>query len=150
MSGPGPRTSWRHECGVIGPAVGAPRAVDAGVLTHVVEAMFAEIERDIDRAAEQNDASAVRPPAKLSFTDFLQAVFRLRGANAASVIDVVELREYLRQRFDQIERSIIAECKPPNMGTWALAQPRRKEESLPAGEPRGCCGGVRKSSGWKL
>ena len=33
VSGPEPRTSWRDECGVIGPAVGAPRAVDAGVLT---------------------------------------------------------------------------------------------------------------------
>lgn len=41
---------------------------------------------------------------KLSFAEFLDVVLRLRGGNAATVTDIVELREYMRQRFDRIDR----------------------------------------------
>ncbi|OLQ00096.1 Glycerate dehydrogenase [Symbiodinium microadriaticum] len=40
---------------------------------------------------------------KLSFQEFLEVVLRLRGGNSASVMDIVDLREYVRQRFDRMD-----------------------------------------------
>eukprot|EP00933_Yihiella_yeosuensis_P018952 TRINITY_DN15428_c0_g2_i1.p1 TRINITY_DN15428_c0_g2~~TRINITY_DN15428_c0_g2_i1.p1 ORF type:complete len:738 (+),score=143.35 TRINITY_DN15428_c0_g2_i1:139-2352(+) len=41
--------------------------------------------------------------ATLSFTEFLEVVLRLRGGNSATVLDIVELREYIKQRLDKFE-----------------------------------------------
>lgn len=53
---------------------------------------------------------------KLSFPEFLEVVLRLRGGNSATVTDIVELREYVRQRLDRFE-----EAQPPasTMGSGA-------------------------------
>mmetsp|Transcript_97530 Transcript_97530/g.271345 ORF Transcript_97530/g.271345 Transcript_97530/m.271345 type:complete len:626 (-) Transcript_97530:33-1910(-) len=40
---------------------------------------------------------------ELPFEEFLEVVLRLRGGNGASVRDIVDLREYLRQRLDHFE-----------------------------------------------
>jgi len=42
----------------------------------------------------------------LSFQDLLGVVLRLKGGNSAQVMDVVDLREYVKQRSDNIEASI--------------------------------------------
>eukprot|EP00929_Paragymnodinium_shiwhaense_P050039 TRINITY_DN25221_c0_g1_i1.p1 TRINITY_DN25221_c0_g1~~TRINITY_DN25221_c0_g1_i1.p1 ORF type:complete len:703 (+),score=146.60 TRINITY_DN25221_c0_g1_i1:98-2206(+) len=40
---------------------------------------------------------------KVSFSVFLEAVLRLRGANHATVRDLTDLREFIRHRFDDLE-----------------------------------------------
>jgi len=40
---------------------------------------------------------------KLSFAELLSVVLRLRGGNTSTVTDIVDLREYMRQRFDYLE-----------------------------------------------
>jgi len=62
---------------------------------------------------------------RLSFKEFLQAVLRLRGRNHAHVTDVVELREYTRQRLDHLEDTFqeMRQLAPPRSlaGTASLA-----------------------------
>merc|ERR1719282_118853 len=41
---------------------------------------------------------------KLSFNEFVDIVLGLRGGNNTTVSDIVYLREYMRQRLDQIEQ----------------------------------------------
>mmetsp|Transcript_97080 Transcript_97080/g.274385 ORF Transcript_97080/g.274385 Transcript_97080/m.274385 type:complete len:671 (-) Transcript_97080:78-2090(-) len=41
--------------------------------------------------------------AGLSFNEFIEYVFRLRGTNSATVSDIVYLREYMRQRLNYID-----------------------------------------------
>mmetsp|Transcript_3712 Transcript_3712/g.9543 ORF Transcript_3712/g.9543 Transcript_3712/m.9543 type:complete len:712 (-) Transcript_3712:155-2290(-) len=43
---------------------------------------------------------------KISFEEFISIVLRLRGQHSAKVTDVIEVREYARQRFDQMERAL--------------------------------------------
>uniref|UniRef100_A0A7S1M1Z0 EF-hand domain-containing protein n=1 Tax=Alexandrium catenella TaxID=2925 RepID=A0A7S1M1Z0_ALECA len=43
---------------------------------------------------------------RLRFAEFLEVVLRLRGGNFASVRDIVDLREYLRQRMDHLEMQL--------------------------------------------
>jgi len=43
---------------------------------------------------------------RLRFAEFLEVVLRLRGGNGASVRDIVDLREYLRERMDHMERQL--------------------------------------------
>merc|ERR1712151_142838 len=69
---------------------------------------------------------------KLSFAAFLQVVLRLRGGNTATVTDVTELRNYMRQRFETFEAKQVSECRssksddaPP---PWALTMLARLEE----------------------
>lgn len=40
---------------------------------------------------------------RISFGTFTELVLRLRGGNRASVRDIVDLREYIQQRFDNLE-----------------------------------------------
>jgi len=47
--------------------------------------------------------SPTRSLRKLSFNEFLQVVLRLRGGNNATVTDIVDLREYVRQRLDRMD-----------------------------------------------
>lgn len=49
-------------------------------------------------------------PRLLSFASFLEVVLRLRGGNSAKVTDIVELREFVRQRVNHIEMKIPEEC----------------------------------------
>lgn len=44
-----------------------------------------------------------RSHRKLSFSEFLEVVLRLRGGNSATVTDIVDLREYVRQRLDRMD-----------------------------------------------
>jgi len=43
----------------------------------------------------------------LTFQEFFSVVERLRGSRTASVTDIVDAREYIKQRMDQIEISIL-------------------------------------------
>jgi len=45
-------------------------------------------------------------PASLSLGDFLEVVMQLRGGNKTTVKDVLDLRKFLRTRFENIEKSI--------------------------------------------
>mmetsp|Transcript_9443 Transcript_9443/g.16759 ORF Transcript_9443/g.16759 Transcript_9443/m.16759 type:complete len:711 (-) Transcript_9443:92-2224(-) len=47
--------------------------------------------------------SPARGMRKLGFAEFLEVVLRLRGGNSATVTDIVDLREYVRQRFDRMD-----------------------------------------------
>jgi len=42
----------------------------------------------------------------LSFAEFLEAVLRLRGGNFATVRDVVDLRDFMRRRLDQLDQTL--------------------------------------------
>jgi len=42
---------------------------------------------------------------RLSFTEIIQVVLRLRGGEVCRVTDVIDLREYLRERFDILENA---------------------------------------------
>jgi len=50
---------------------------------------------------------------RLRFAEFLEVVLRLRGGNGASVRDIVDLREYLRQRMDHLELQLPNPNQPP-------------------------------------
>lgn len=41
---------------------------------------------------------------KLTFDEFVEVVVRLRGGNAATVMDIVELRDLIRSRFARLEK----------------------------------------------
>lgn len=43
---------------------------------------------------------------RLSYQEFLNVVLRLRGQHASSVTDIVELREYMRQRLQTLEQRV--------------------------------------------
>eukprot|EP00441_Pelagodinium_beii_P035171 CAMPEP_0197629462 /NCGR_PEP_ID=MMETSP1338-20131121/7298_1 /TAXON_ID=43686 ORGANISM="Pelagodinium beii, Strain RCC1491" /NCGR_SAMPLE_ID=MMETSP1338 /ASSEMBLY_ACC=CAM_ASM_000754 /LENGTH=832 /DNA_ID=CAMNT_0043200501 /DNA_START=18 /DNA_END=2516 /DNA_ORIENTATION=+ len=48
----------------------------------------------------------------LSFQQLLSVVLRLKGGNAAQVMDVVDLREYVKQRTDHLEECITHLARP--------------------------------------
>jgi len=45
---------------------------------------------------------------QLHFEDFVKAVLRLRGANTATVSDIVNVRDYLRIRLDELQEATFA------------------------------------------
>eukprot|EP00930_Biecheleria_cincta_P002320 TRINITY_DN103330_c0_g1_i1.p1 TRINITY_DN103330_c0_g1~~TRINITY_DN103330_c0_g1_i1.p1 ORF type:complete len:817 (+),score=141.41 TRINITY_DN103330_c0_g1_i1:31-2481(+) len=64
---------------------------------------------DSDDLAELADVLFSKSPKeRLSFKDVLSLVLRLKGGNTAQVTDIVDLRDYVRQRADNLE---IALCK---------------------------------------
>jgi len=60
-------------------------------------------EEDEDENNSHGLNTARRRLRKLSFQEFLEVVLRLRGGNSATVTDIVDLREYVRQRFDRMD-----------------------------------------------
>lgn len=49
-------------------------------------------------------------PDLISFGAFTEMVLRLRGGNSARVKDVVELRDYMQKRMDELESKVICHC----------------------------------------
>ncbi|CAL1146449.1 unnamed protein product [Cladocopium goreaui] len=66
-----------------------------------------EQDENDDEDEDENNShglnTARRRLRKLSFQEFLEVVLRLRGGNSATVTDIVDLREYVRQRFDWMD-----------------------------------------------
>lgn len=66
-----------------------------------------EQDENDDEDEDENNShglnTARRRLRKLSFQEFLEVVLRLRGGNSATVTDIVDLREYVRQRFDRMD-----------------------------------------------
>mmetsp|Transcript_18737 Transcript_18737/g.58894 ORF Transcript_18737/g.58894 Transcript_18737/m.58894 type:complete len:826 (+) Transcript_18737:49-2526(+) len=61
---------------------------------------------------------------ELSFRDFMSVVLRLRGAHAARVTDIVELRDFVRQHFDRLESSMSRPGAPASRGCSQHNTPR--------------------------
>jgi len=55
-----------------------------------------------------DDTTAASEAGQLSFEELIQVVLRLRGARAASVTDIVQLREYLRQCIERLKVELLA------------------------------------------
>lgn len=57
-----------------------------------------------DSVPSGTESDAIKPrEKKLSFFEFMEVVLRLRGGNSASVMDIIDLRNYIRQRLDKFE-----------------------------------------------
>merc|ERR1712113_51304 len=78
--------------------------VDVDGLQTLVEVLF----QDAKIKASKNDAIVKQnyKDETLTFNEILDLVVRLRGGNTPSVTDIVQLREYTKQRLDKIETSI--------------------------------------------
>lgn len=102
---------------------------DVSGLISLADVLFEE--RDFDRV------STGVPSKKLSFSEFLNVILRLRGGHSARVTDIVDLREYVRHRLDRLELQLpkrvnpAPEVEPPwNLFMEQLAQIRAGQQSL--------------------
>lgn len=82
---------------------------------------------------------------RLSFGTFLELVLRLRGGNDAKVTDVVELRDFFRQRLRRIEAELPEDFRDTQGEDGAVAGGGRSGGPLPAqasqhGEAANGCG----------
>lgn len=81
--------------------------VDAGGLSSLKDILFEQVEKEV-LVGEDEDGSQIYQKVKeerdLSFGEFLQVVLRLRGQNNATVMDIVDLREYVRKRLDRLDK----------------------------------------------
>jgi len=78
--------------------------VDVDDLHTLAEILF----QDAKIKASTNDAIVKQnyEDEALTFNEILDLVVRLKGGNTPRVTDVVQLREYTKQRLDKIETSI--------------------------------------------
>lgn len=77
--------------------------VNAADLVTLKDVLFEASDTNFWDADDAPTASSDNMPLrKLSFAEFLEVVLRLRGGNMATVHDIVDLREYVRQRFDRL------------------------------------------------
>merc|ERR1712232_160756 len=71
--------------------------------------------------------------ARLSFKEFLRVIMRLKGQHTSRVTDIVELREFMRQRLDRLEDHAVCSKKRPSSGgddkMVSLADTRSKKSS---------------------
>uniref|UniRef100_A0A7S0B7R4 EF-hand domain-containing protein n=1 Tax=Pyrodinium bahamense TaxID=73915 RepID=A0A7S0B7R4_9DINO len=77
-----------------------------------------------DVAEKSSCLAGVSLSRKISFDEFMDTVLRLRGGNGALVRDIVDLREYVRQRMDRLELQLPGESQPFTDGPsprWAVA-----------------------------
>lgn len=84
--------------------------VNVADLLNLKDVLFEDnTEQEEDEEEDEDDTNshglntARRKLRKLSFQEFLEVVLRLRGGNSATVTDIVDLREYVRQRFDRMD-----------------------------------------------
>merc|ERR1712050_356317 len=49
---------------------------------------------------------------KLSFAEFFQVIQRLRGGNNATVTDIVQLRDYMKHRYDGLQSQMMPSERP--------------------------------------
>jgi len=86
--------------------------VDAADLLKMKDVLFEEkfsMQHTNDVEGGDEAVSHVR---KLTFDEMLEKIMRLRGGNASSVHDVVELREYIGLRMEYIELKCVAPITP--------------------------------------
>mmetsp|Transcript_26598 Transcript_26598/g.35832 ORF Transcript_26598/g.35832 Transcript_26598/m.35832 type:complete len:230 (-) Transcript_26598:194-883(-) len=69
------------------------------------------------------DMTAESDQGKLSFEELLQVVLRLRGARSASVTDIVQLREYLRQTMEALGKELKVGQMSILQGVGGVTQP---------------------------
>lgn len=76
------------------------------------DAQFEGISDDEDAVPPEVPGPVSSDAQKISFSEFMELVLRLRGGNGARVRDVVDLREYVRQRMDSLELQLPGEPRP--------------------------------------
>lgn len=76
--------------------------VDVNDLMSLKDVLFQD-KKAVTSHGQRVDNENSIPLKKLSFAEFIEVVMRLRGGNNASVTDIVDLREYVRQRFDHLD-----------------------------------------------
>lgn len=79
--------------------------VNSADLLNIKGVLFKRKEPIFDIGSDEDEAVSVItvPEPSLSFAEFLEVVLRLRGSNQAAVMDIVELRELITQRFERHE-----------------------------------------------
>jgi voltage-gated sodium channel len=81
-----------------------PFDVDASGLMSMKDILFERVEPDTDFKPFPGDTRFTNQLSKrsvpLTFTEFIKAILRLRGANAATVMDMMDLREFSGRRLD--------------------------------------------------
>jgi len=83
--------------------------VDVTGLVSMKDILFERVELETDFKPFPGDprrSSFKKTDRSLSFTEFIKAILRLRGANAATVMDMVDLREYVRRRLDNMDQQV--------------------------------------------
>mmetsp|Transcript_45475 Transcript_45475/g.142560 ORF Transcript_45475/g.142560 Transcript_45475/m.142560 type:complete len:603 (+) Transcript_45475:178-1986(+) len=82
--------------------------VDAGGLLSQKDMLFEPVEREVVKEDEDGEQvmEKVMEERTLTFGEFLEVVLRLRGQNSATVMDIVDLREYVRKRLDRLETGV--------------------------------------------
>jgi len=76
-----------------------------------------EVDEEEEGNADANTKQVISTDKRrLRFAEFLERVLRLRGGNGASVRDIVDLREYVRQRMDLLEQRL-----PPRQPSFQKA-----------------------------
>jgi len=67
-----------------------------------------------DSSDEEGDPASKQLPVEepdLSFAEFMESALRLRGGNQARVQDIVELREYLKNRVDELVPDLLSQLQ---------------------------------------
>lgn len=80
--------------------------VNANDLIQLKEVLFATKAKENPETDSDSGSDSAKEAPKLSFAEFLEVVLRLRGNNKASVLDIVDFREYIRTRMDRVEARI--------------------------------------------
>lgn len=84
--------------------------VDVSGLMSMKDLLFERVELESDFKPFSGDSRFTPVLAKrdvsLSFAEFIKAILRLRGANAATVMDMVDLREYVGRRLDRMDQRL--------------------------------------------
>mmetsp|Transcript_92042 Transcript_92042/g.269301 ORF Transcript_92042/g.269301 Transcript_92042/m.269301 type:complete len:609 (-) Transcript_92042:45-1871(-) len=76
------------------------------------EAVFSDEDAgpvELSRSAVSRSTSDMQ---KITFAEFMELVLRLRGGNGARVKDMVDLRDYVRQRMDSLELQLPGDFRP--------------------------------------
>eukprot|EP00928_Gymnodinium_smaydae_P039461 TRINITY_DN26956_c0_g1_i1.p1 TRINITY_DN26956_c0_g1~~TRINITY_DN26956_c0_g1_i1.p1 ORF type:complete len:817 (-),score=153.74 TRINITY_DN26956_c0_g1_i1:375-2825(-) len=75
-------------------------------------------------------------PEQLTFQEFLEFVMRLRAVKHTTVMDLVDLRDYLRQRLDLIERKLgIADDAAPEADNDEHCSEKVEESKTESSDP---------------
>jgi len=90
--------------------------VDVSGLMSMKDVLFERMELDSDYKPFSGDPRSstflTTRGVSLGFTEFIKAILRLRGANAATVMDMVDLREYVGRRLDRMDQRLDNEVDP--------------------------------------
>jgi len=83
--------------------------VDWVDLQKLEDVLFEEDEEEGDSPSSDSKRQPIAGKVfkEITFPEFLEKVFQLRGGNAASVTDMVELRTFLTKRFARLESKLL-------------------------------------------